>query len=437
MDVLTDVIRTLGMECRLLTSAQLTSPAYFPATRAGTGMVHFAASSCQLIRTGAPPLYLDPGSLVLLLEGGAHTLGGIDKSSPTISGEIVFSRGLENPLTKRLPPVLVMTFPPGTWQRSALDHLLDEVAASLPGHERVCERLADLLIILALRDSVKNDVTTNTGSMRGLADPDVGQVLRLIHERPDVAWTVGALAKKVALSRSTFAAKFKTIVGDTPLGYLTWWRMQRAAARLRDEPETSMAVIALGVGYQTESAFGKAFKQQLGVTPGTYRRTFVGSNQRPPSVLQRELRKRNSFDLPEEEVALNLIRTSMLYGAAPKELLEAHGLGGSRYNILRILRGNGAALSLPNIISCMVTKPDNIEEQIAGLKKAKLIKVSPVGLIQATPLGLKQLEITDKPLLAIHRNQLGHFSPSELDELNRLLVKARQRTATEKSSRNR
>ena len=85
----------------------------------------------------------------------------------------------------------------------------------------------------------------------------------MMHEQPESPWTVGSLAKRLALSRSNFAARFKTVVGETPLGYLTRLRLLKAAALMRDDPDLSLPVIARNVGYQTETAFGKSFKHSL------------------------------------------------------------------------------------------------------------------------------------------------------------------------------
>ena len=107
-------------------------------------------------------------------------------------------------------------------------------------------------------------------SSRALADPRVGQALRLIHESPQKPWTVELLAGAVSMSRSAFAAHFTELVGEPPLRYVTAWRMKKATHMLlRGDP---VAAVAQATGYETDAAFGKAFRKQMGMTPGEFRR---------------------------------------------------------------------------------------------------------------------------------------------------------------------
>ena len=101
----------------------------------------------------------------------------------------------------------------------------------------------------------------------------MGGALRIIHERPDERWTVATLAAKVGMSRSAFAARFTRVVGESPLQYLTRWRLQKAAGLLRDG-SSGLAEIAARVGYESDAAFNKAFKRWMGTTPGAYRRSL-------------------------------------------------------------------------------------------------------------------------------------------------------------------
>jgi transcriptional regulator GlxA family with amidase domain len=107
--------------------------------------------------------------------------------------------------------------------------------------------------------------------LRALNDPRIGPALALIHERPVKAWTVARLAKKVGYSRSPFTVRFKRVVGESPQGYITRVRLQRAAQMLK-EGHDSLRAIALAAGYESESSFSKAFKRQFQKTPGHFRR---------------------------------------------------------------------------------------------------------------------------------------------------------------------
>lgn len=93
-----------------------------------------------------------------------------------------------------------------------------------------------------------------------------------MHEAPHEPWTVASLAHAAGLSRSAFALRFKELTGMTPLDYLTAWRMQKAQKLIVSETSINLAEIAGMVGYQSESAFSKAFKRETGKAPGLFRR---------------------------------------------------------------------------------------------------------------------------------------------------------------------
>jgi transcriptional regulator GlxA family with amidase domain len=92
-----------------------------------------------------------------------------------------------------------------------------------------------------------------------------------MYVEPERAWTVPELARNVSMSRSAFAARFRDLVGDTPLDHLTQWRMVRAASLMLENRPLKLAAIAAAVGYGCESAFGKVFRRVIGVSPGKYR----------------------------------------------------------------------------------------------------------------------------------------------------------------------
>ena len=109
------------------------------------------------------------------------------------------------------------------------------------------------------------------GWLSGLRDPHIGEALRLIHAQPLQEWTLEALARKVGLSRTTFADRFTHYVGVSPMLYLTRWRMQLAARRL-ESPDVAIAQVAAEIGYESEAAFNRAFKREFGMPPAAWRR---------------------------------------------------------------------------------------------------------------------------------------------------------------------
>jgi AraC-like DNA-binding protein len=133
----------------------------------------------------------------------------------------------------------------------------------------VLTRLAEILFVQVLRAYIESSDATSRG-LAGLADPNTQRSLRAIHEAPGEPWTVATLAAKAGLSRTTFSEKFHKLVGTTPMQYLMAWRIEQAKVALSD-PSIAIALIAERVGYKSEAAFSRAFKNLAGVGPGQYR----------------------------------------------------------------------------------------------------------------------------------------------------------------------
>ncbi|WP_460062499.1 AraC family transcriptional regulator [Streptomyces sp. YKOK-I1] len=148
------------------------------------------------------------------------------------------------------------------------DMMIAESAAPGPASTRVISRLSEILLILVLREQA-HDLSGRPG-MRALGDPLVAPAIKAMHADPGGAWTVASLAAVCGLSRSAFAARFATAVGQTPLSYLGDWRMA-TAANLLATTATPVDRIAAAVGYRSEAAFRRAFGAALTCAPREYR----------------------------------------------------------------------------------------------------------------------------------------------------------------------
>jgi AraC-like DNA-binding protein len=135
----------------------------------------------------------------------------------------------------------------------------------------VITRLADILVVQAIRAWLETDPAAQTGWLGALQDKQVGRAIALIHREPERPWTVDSLARELAMSRSAFAARFTELVGEPVMQYVARWRMQVALGALRDEGVT-VAELARRLGYRSEAAFARAFKRVIGVPPGAVRR---------------------------------------------------------------------------------------------------------------------------------------------------------------------
>jgi len=158
--------------------------------------------------------------------------------------------------------------------QASLQLLSMETAQQRLGSGLIVSRLADIIFMQAVRAHIETlDPEADHGWLAALADRRLGAALNLLHKNVAANWTVEALAAAAGMSRSAFALRFKEKVGQSPLDYLTRWRMFRAGHLLRNS-DKALVEIAGSVGYDSEAAFNKAFKRTTGSAPGAYRRSM-------------------------------------------------------------------------------------------------------------------------------------------------------------------
>jgi AraC-like DNA-binding protein len=166
-----------------------------------------------------------------------------------------------------------------SWLQSTVRFISREAGQMRPGGETIITRLADIIVIQAIRSWIDSAPESNQGWLAALRDGSVGPAIVAIHREPKRDWTVASLAKEVGMSRSGVSVRFTDLVGESAMNYLTQWRMQLARTQLIETSEP-LSAIAVSVGYQSEAAFGRAFKRVLGVPPGSVRHSETNS----PSV---------------------------------------------------------------------------------------------------------------------------------------------------------
>lgn len=137
---------------------------------------------------------------------------------------------------------------------------MDKADRSKPGGEAVLAKLAEVLFIETLRRYMALLPPEHNGWLAGVRDPGVGKALALLHRKPAHPWTIASLGNEVGISRSVLAERFRRYLSETPMTYLSRWRLQ-LGAQLLTSTSNSVAQIAGEVGYESEQSFNRAFKR--------------------------------------------------------------------------------------------------------------------------------------------------------------------------------
>jgi AraC-like DNA-binding protein len=200
--------------------------------------------------------------------------GGGGATTRLICGYMACDPRLFQPVLAALPRVVTVSLSrmdKARWLEASLQHAVEQAGDADPGAEGVLAKLSEAMVVETLRQYVAQLSPDHTGWLSGLRDRAVGKCLALMHEKPAHAWTVDALAREVAVSRSVLAERFTHFVGQSPMQYLGRWRMALATNYLR-RSALSLARIAELVGYETDAAFSRAFRREFGVPPAAWRR---------------------------------------------------------------------------------------------------------------------------------------------------------------------
>ena len=185
-------------------------------------------------------------------------------------GHFLLAGSHANMLLESLPPnVHIRNESDKAAMRWSLERMREELRDPQPGSSLIAQQLAYLMLIQALRLHLADGARSGVGWLFALADKQMSAAITCMHDNPGHRWTLQELAGRLGMSRSTFALKFKETVGETPMEYLTRWRMLLAGDRLKNSGD-SISIIASSLGYESESAFGKAFKRVMGCSPKQY-----------------------------------------------------------------------------------------------------------------------------------------------------------------------
>jgi AraC-like DNA-binding protein len=316
MEILSEVLRAVKLDGALFYNAEFSAPWCARSIDARTVTSYLSPNSqhviifhllteghgyAQVEGRDDRPLPLSAGDILVVPHGDAHILGNGPFVTPVDRKQVleqVLSQGLKvsrmgggGELTKficgymscdpqlsrvflgGLPPILKISIRDGVsgqWLEQSIRYSVDNADVSGPGGETVLAKLSEVLFVETLRRYIAQLPQKHTGWLAGVRDPEVGKALALLHRKPAHPWTIATLANEVGISRSVLAERFRRYLSETPIAYLTRWRLQLGAQMLTTT-STSVAHIAGEVGYESEASFNRAFKREFRLPPARFR----------------------------------------------------------------------------------------------------------------------------------------------------------------------
>ena len=296
VDVLSDVLQRLRLRARIFRQGSYCGSWALDSTGMKGTIFHLIGRGQAWVhREGErEPLVVGGGDLVLFPHAHWHQLsgtpqrqgctslaaGGDGPFTTVICGMVEFESSGMNPVLQMLPPVILVRSEDHdtSAELHALARLMiAEYEAGAAGRQGVLDRLAEVMFVLVLRHHIQRAQELK-GFLAALKDERIARALKALHRAPGENWRVETLAREAHMSRTVFAERFSTLLGQTPMHYLASWRMHLADEMLR-APRTSIAQVAERLGYQNETAFRRAFRRVRGVGPGEVRRTARRDSQ--------------------------------------------------------------------------------------------------------------------------------------------------------------
>jgi AraC-like DNA-binding protein len=315
MDVLSEVLKAVKLDGAMFYNAEFSAPWCFRAPASHTVAPYLSPESRHVIiyhllteghgyahvEGDGRPMTLNAGDIVIFPHGDPHIMGNGSPVKPVdneqelqriLSEGLKVSRGggggevtkficgymacepqLSRVFLGGLPPILKVNIrndASGQWLENSIRYSAGHADADSPGGEAVLAKLSEVLFVETLRRYIALLPQEQTGWLAGVRDPEVGKALALLHRKPADPWTIASLANEVGISRSVLAERFRCYLSETPIAYLTRWRLQLGAQMLKST-NSGVAQIAAEVGYESEPSFNRAFKREFGLPPARFR----------------------------------------------------------------------------------------------------------------------------------------------------------------------
>ena len=315
MDVLSEVLKVVKLEGALFFNAEFSAPWCLNSSRS-TAMAHYLSPVAghlilyHFLTEGRAYVRLadgrreelTAGDIIIFPHGDAHLIGNGSPEKPVdslsafsknlaqglkltrfggggeitrfVCGYLACEPRLSEIFLAGLPPMLKVQIakdPSGQWLEHSIRFSVDGAPGALAGSGLVLAKLSEVLFVETLRRYIITLPPDQIGWLAGARDPVVGQALALLHKEPSHPWTISTLARRVGLSRTRLAERFRHFLEESPIAYLTKWRMKLGAEILLSTRD-SVAEVAAAVGYGSEAAFNRAFRREFDCPPAQFRR---------------------------------------------------------------------------------------------------------------------------------------------------------------------
>jgi len=307
MDILNDILDTLDLKGALYFRTDFSAPwsVTVPILEQAARFHLVVQGQCTVSLPNETPVVLGPGDLILIPRGQTHIIsdspvddapplesvlqtagydgegvlvvgeGDAESATQLVCGHFTFRQGADHPILRALPDFLLTKASiraQNPWLDTILRLLSQQMFAEDIGADASVRRLSEVMFIELLRIAIEERDEADS-LLKGFQDTQVGQALELIHKQPAISWTVEKLAQEVGMSRSRFADRFGSLVGQGPMSYLSDWRLQKALSLL-DNRGRSVQQVAAETGYQSPAAFTRAFAGKFGIAPTKYRQSL-------------------------------------------------------------------------------------------------------------------------------------------------------------------
>jgi AraC-like DNA-binding protein len=264
-DRLSGLLQHFALSARVFYSGRLCGTARFD-EESGAGHLHvLRAGRLDLVDARGAARRLEGPSLLFFARPAPHRLASVDdEEAELLCASVAFGSGGVDPISAALPSPLVVDLAQSAMLARLVELLFEEAFSGLCGRPVALDRLAELLVLNLLRQAMASGMAAG-GMIAGLADPRLSKALVALHAEPAEPWTLERMAAAAGMSRARFAAHFAQVLGQTPMDYLTAWRLGIAMGLLKRGQ--AVGQVADAVGYASASALARVFTARVGASP--------------------------------------------------------------------------------------------------------------------------------------------------------------------------